>query len=134
MFASSWTSGNFCFISPWYLNAEGSYVGYRTLRTYKLTRFGRYADTFHKGYASDKFVSPLRFPNEAILWCDVVVSLPDVIDLCRAEPRWYTLSLRRIKSFVFARLASPRREFSARLDSTWLRVTNVYYQLSSPPE
>ena len=55
----------------------------------------------------------------------------------RAECRIYrpllrgaTLSLRRIKSFVFARLTSPRREFSARLavqkqsflffwDSTW---------------
>ena len=45
------------------------------------------------------------------------------IDLCRAEP---LLSLRRIKSFAFARLASPRREFSARRDSTWLRVTKVY--------
>ena len=52
-------------------------------------------------------------------------SLP--IDLCHSAAM---LSPRRIKSFVFARLASPRRKFSARLavqkqsflfswDSTW---------------
>ena len=43
------------------------------------------------------------------------------------------LSLRRIKSFVFARLASPRREFTARLAVqnqsflfSWRRVTKVH--------
>ena len=34
------------------------------------------------------------------------------VDFCHSAAM---LSLRRIKSFVFARLASPRREFSARL-------------------